>query len=278
VTKPTAVTKSTMIADLGALGVGAYGESAVMVHARMSALGRVIGGAQTIVEALTAALAPRGTLLVLTGWQDRPPYHQQDWDETERRLYRAEAPAFDPLLARAEREHGRVPEAVRTWPGARHSRHPVGAFAALGPAAAWLVAGQALDEAYGAGSPLARLVEADGAVLLLGDLFDSVTLLHHAEYCAAVGPKRWVAYEMPVWIDGRRAWRRIQELDSSAGALPYEDLALDDDAFAVITRAALAAGVGRSGPVGAATGHLLPARRLLGFACAWLEERFGASA
>ena len=67
-----------------------------MVHARMSAPGWVARDAQTVVEALTDAIAPRGTLLVLTGWQDRPPYHQQDWDEQERRLYREEAPALDP--------------------------------------------------------------------------------------------------------------------------------------------------------------------------------------
>jgi aminoglycoside 3-N-acetyltransferase len=215
---------------------------------------------------------------VLTGWQDRPAYHQQDWDAEERRLYCEEAPAFDPRLARAEREHGRVPEAIRTWPGARHSRHPVCAFAALGPAAAWLVAGQSLDEGYGEDSPLARLVAAGGAVLLLGDLFDSVTLLHYAEYRASAGPKRYVEYEMPVRVDGQRVWRRIRELDSSAGAFPYEKLALEEDAFAAITRAALEAGIGHSGVVGAAGAHLLPAPRLLGFACAWLQERFGRSA
>jgi aminoglycoside 3-N-acetyltransferase len=181
-------------------------------------------------------------------------------------------------VARAEREHGRVPEAIRTWPGAQHSRHPVCAFAALGPAAEWLLSGQSLDEGYGEGSPLARIVAAGGAVLLLGDLFDSVTLLHYAEYCASAGPKRYVEYEMPVLVDGQRVWRRIRELDSSAGAFPYEKLALEEDAFAVITRAALEVGIGRSGHVGAASAHLLPAQRLLDFACGWLRDRFGQSA
>jgi len=278
VTKRIVITRSRLVADLGALGLGAYGDSAVMVHARMSALGWVVGGAQTVVEALTEAIAPRGTLLVLTGWQDRPPYDQRGWDEQERRLYREEAPAFDPRVARAEREHGRMPEAIRTWPGAQHSRHPVCAFAALGPAAKWLVSGQSLDEGYGEGSPLARLVAVGGAVLLIDDLFDSVTLLHYAEYRASAGPKRYVEYEMPVRVDGRRVWRRIRELDSSAGAFPYEKLALEEDAFAAITRAALENGIGHSRLVGAATAHLLPAPRLLEFACAWLQERFGESA
>ena len=123
-------------------------------------------------------MGPDGSLLALTGWEDRPPYHQHDWNPEVRRLYREEAPAFDPIVCPAERDHGRVPEAVRTWPGAAHSRHPVCAFAAVGARAEWLVGGQSLDEGYGEGSPLHRLVEADGAVLLIGDLFENVTLLH----------------------------------------------------------------------------------------------------
>ena len=95
-TRRSVITRSRLVADLGALGLSAYDESVVMVHARMSALGWVVGDAQPSSRAPTDAIAPRGTLLVLTGWQDRPPYHQQDWDEQERRLYREEAPALDP--------------------------------------------------------------------------------------------------------------------------------------------------------------------------------------
>lgn len=266
---------SELVAGLRELGVDRFGASAVMVHSRMSALGWVVGGAQTVVEALLESLGPDGTLLVLTGWEDRPPYHQDGWDAAERELYRDEAPAFDPAVARAEREHGRVPEAVRTWHGARHSRHPVCCFAAVGGRADWLVAGQSLDEGYGEGSPLERLVELEGAVLLLGDLFENVTLLHHAEYVAAVPRKRSVEYEMPVFVDGQRVWRTIRELDSSAGALPYDDLHLDHDEFEVITRSALSTGIGRSGRVGDAPAHLLPARLLLDHARNWMERHLG---
>jgi aminoglycoside 3-N-acetyltransferase len=39
----------------------------------MSALGRVVGGAETVVRALLDALGPEGTLIAYTGWQDEPP-------------------------------------------------------------------------------------------------------------------------------------------------------------------------------------------------------------
>ena len=144
----------------------------------------------------------------------------------------------------------------------------------MGSDAAWLMSGQSLDEGYASGSPLERLVECGGALLLLGAPLETVTLLHYAEYVAAGTAKRWVEYEMPVLVDGQRVWRRIRELDSSLGAFKYEDLALDDDAFAVITKDALNAGIGRSGLVGAAESHLLPAADLVAHAVGWLEQHF----
>ena len=240
----------------------------------MSTIGNVVGGARTVVDALLSVLGEGGTLVALTGWEDRPPYHQENWTHEDRQAFREECVPFDPHTALAERDHGRVPEAVRTWPGACHSVHPVGGFAAVGSDAAWLMSGQSLDEGYGSGSPLERLVERGGAVLLLGAPLDTVTLLHYAEYLAAGTAKRWVEYEMPVLVDGQRVWRRIRELDSSLGAFKYEDLALDEDAFAVITKDALNAKIGRSGLVGGAESHLLPAADLVTFAVGWLEQHF----
>lgn len=113
------VTRSRLISDLAALGVGDH--SAVMVHTSLSAIGWIVGGAPTLVDALLSVLGANGTLLVLTGWEDRPPYHQDDWDDEARTAYRNEGPVFDPRTCRAESDHGRLPEAVRTWSGAAHS-------------------------------------------------------------------------------------------------------------------------------------------------------------
>jgi len=48
----------------------------------------------------------------------------------------------------------------------------------------------------------------------------------------------------------------------------------DSDAFEVILREALSAGVGRSGLVARSTSHLFGAREIVAFAVAWPEERF----
>ena len=116
------VTRSRLAHDLEMLGLRSGG--AVMVHCRMSALGHVLGGAESVVRALLDALGPEGTLIAYTGWQDAPPDDLDALEEGTRRSYLQEHPAYDPRVALSRRDHGRVPEAARTWPGALHSGHP----------------------------------------------------------------------------------------------------------------------------------------------------------
>jgi aminoglycoside 3-N-acetyltransferase len=43
-----------------------------MVHARMSAIGWVVGGADVVVTALLDVLRTEGTLMAYTGWSENP--------------------------------------------------------------------------------------------------------------------------------------------------------------------------------------------------------------
>ena len=244
-----------------------------MVHTRMSAIGWVPGAAEGVVRALLEALGPEGTLMAYASWEEHV-YRADDWPAEHRDAYLAEPPVFDAATAEAAREHGRIPERVRTWPGAERSSHPEASVVAVGPRARWLTAEHPGHDAYGPDSPFARLVEADGQVLMLGAPLDTVTLLHHAEAIARVPSKRRVTFRIPVAEGGRVAERSYTDIDTSAGAFPYEDLGLEEDSFAVIARAALAAGVGVRGRVGQAESHLFPAPELTAFAVSWMEDRF----
>jgi aminoglycoside 3-N-acetyltransferase len=242
----------------------------------MSALGHILGGAESVVRALLDALGPEGTLMAYTGWQDAPPDDLDTLDEQTRRAYLKEHPAYDPRVALSRRDHGRVPEALRTWPGALHSGHPEAGVAALGPLAKALTASHPSDDAYGAGTPYARLVELGGQVALLGAPLNSVTLVHHAEAVSEVPGKRRVDYRYPVLEEGERVWRIFSDIDTSDGALPYEHIVGEEDYLEHIARSALAAGVGRSGPVGEATAYLFEAQELVEYAVGWIERNFKA--
>jgi aminoglycoside 3-N-acetyltransferase len=270
------VVRSRLAADLRALGVGAGEAPVVMVHTRLSALGWVVGGAQAVVAALLDALGPAGTLLAYTSWREAPPYGFEAWPPAWRDAFLAEQPPFDPATAPAAAEVGRLPETVRTWPGALRSRHPDVSFAAVGPRAAWLVADHPLDEPHGPGSPMAKLVEAGGQVLLLGAPLGTMTLLHHAEALARVPAKRRVTYSMPMLgPDGRTLWRRFKDIDTDRGAFDYEAvLGPGVDQFEVIVAELLAAGTGVSGPVGEAMAHLVDAGAAVEFGVAWMEARW----
>lgn len=151
--QPTAVTCSRLVADLRRLGVRPGGIT--MVHTRMSASGWVVGGSETIVRALLRALGPDGTLAAFAAWDDHP-YNLAEWPEEHRAAYLAEPPVFDLATAEADRGHGRIPERVRTWPGAYRSSHPEASVVAVGARAKRLTDAHPQEDAFGSDSPFAR--------------------------------------------------------------------------------------------------------------------------
>jgi aminoglycoside 3-N-acetyltransferase len=268
------VTRSRLAAELRRLGVRAG--AITMVHTRMSAIGWVVGGAETVVRALLDALGPDGTLMAYASWREHVYRAEERPPQEDRAEYLVEPPVFDAATAEVDPDYGRIPQRVRTWPGALHSGHPEAGVVAIGARAAWLTAPHPADDAYGAGTPFARLVEAGGKVLMLGAPLDTVTLLHHAEAIAHAPAKRRLSYTVAVADGDRVAERAFTDIDTAEGPFPYERLGLGEDPFAAIARAALAAGIGTRGRVGRAESHLFAARELTAFAVAWLEQRFGA--
>ncbi|MEV5987613.1 aminoglycoside 3-N-acetyltransferase [Streptomyces sp. NPDC052051] len=266
------VTRSRISRELAALGLG--DGDVVMFHTRMSAIGYVAGGPQTVIGALQDVVGLRGTLMVTCGWNDAPPYDFGTWPQDWQDVLRAEHPAYDPDLSEADHNNGRLPEALRRWPGAVRSRHPDAGFAALGAAAAELMADHPWNDPHGPGSPLAWLVAHNGRVLLLGAPLDTMTLLHHAEALAEAPGKRFVDYEQPILVQGKRVWRRFHDIDSEEGAFDYSAVVPEgQEPFDAIVRDMLAAGIGRQGSVGAGDSYLFEAADVIDFGTAWIEDK-----
>lgn len=246
--------------------VGVETGQLLMLHSSVKAVGPVMGGPNTILQAVFDALGASGTLMMYVGWEDIPDYvHELPADA--RQVYYDEHPPFDPLTARAVRANSVLAEFLRTWPGAARSLNPEKSMVAVGAQAAFLTDAHPLDYGYGDGTPLARLAENGGAVLMLGAPLDNITLLHYAEYRAKLRHKAVIRYECPILRDGERVWVEMEDYETGE---PHDDYSFDE-----IARAYLALGRGRSGTVGDAAAFLFDAADLVEFAVQWLEARFG---
>jgi aminoglycoside 3-N-acetyltransferase len=254
-------TVATLRADLARLGVREG--MILLVHSSLSSIGWVAGGPQAVILALLEAIGPDGTL-VLPGFSSgnsdprhwrAPPIPEAWWP-----IVRDEMPAFDERRT-PTRGVGAIPECFRSWPGVRRSSHPAVSFCAIGAAADEITRGHSLDEGLGEGSPLARLYEREGHVLLLGVGHGNNTSLHLSEYRARWNGKRYLEQGGAVNVDGRRTW------------MAYVDIALHDEDFGRIGADFEASGGPvRIGRIGAAESRLMPQRALVDFGVAWMER------
>lgn len=194
----------TLVEQLQALGAGGV----VMVHASMRAVG---GRAEDLVRAL---LSVCDTVMAYV-----------DFELT------ADVPCFDVARSPAAAGYGVLAEVIRTWPSAMRSAAAGASMAAIGARAQWLCADHPVRYGYGPGSPLAKLVEAGGAVLLLGSDPDQVTLLHYAEHLARLPGKRVVTSVVPCTGGDLH----VEEFDTSRAAI-QRALADVDDALAAYAK------------------------------------------
>jgi aminoglycoside 3-N-acetyltransferase len=267
---PPLVTRSRLVKDFIDLGLRPGGM--IMLHASVKAVGWIVGGPDVILGALREALGPNGTLMMYVGWEDGT-YEMDSWPEAKQTAYLEECPPFDPATSRAVQDWSVLTEYLRTTPGACRSSNPEASMAAIGARAEWLTADHPLDYGFGPGSPLAKLCQAGGEILLLGTPLDTVTLLHYAESLADVPGKRTVRYRQPILINGRKTWVEAEEFDTNRGVLRDYD---DGYNFASIVEEYLASGHGRTALVGAARSYLFDAQDLTDFGVGWMEKEFGS--
>ena len=262
------ITAAELTHDLARLGI-AWGD-AVMIHAACRSIGPVLGGPDAVIGALSDAVGPAGTLMAYLDWEAA-------WEDLVgkdgRTLpeWRPHVLPFDPARTRAARQNGAFPELLRTTPGTRRSGNPGASVTALGAKAEWLTADHPLDYGYGPGTPLARLVEAKGKVLMLGAPLDTMTLLHHAEHLARLPGKRVIRVEVPFATPQGTVWRMIEEFDTSHPCVA----GLPENFIERIVTDYLATGAGRQGKVGAADSVLVEAADIVPFAVAWMERVAG---
>lgn len=147
-------------------GLGVKEGGVLLVHTSFRAVRPVEGGPRGLIEALREALGPAGTL-VMPSWtgDDEQP--------------------FDPVSTPASADLGVAADTFWRLPGVARSNQPF-AFAAAGPRADRVTSDPLPLPPHGPASPVGRVHELDGQVLLLGVGHDADTTLHLAELLAGV--------------------------------------------------------------------------------------------
>ena len=172
-------------------------------------------------------------------------------------VIRAAMPAYDPARRRPRAGSAPSSSSCGRCPGARRSAHPQVSFAALGPRAEAITAGHALDSGFGERSPLARVDDLDGDVLLLGAGHGSNSSLHLAEYRVPVTAAR-----------GQR--RGGHGAGGPRAGSTWEDVVADESDFERLGAAFDATGAVAIGPVGEGEARLMRQRALVAFGVAWM--------
>lgn len=230
----------------------------VMVHASVRAVGPIAGGPDQIHLALKDALTDEGTLMMYASC----PQHADEVGRghltpAQEREVLEKLPVFDPLTARSARDNGALVEFFRTWPGSRVNAH-VARFVVWGKHASHLISKQPWHYAFGTDSALDRFLQLNGKILMIGCDHDTATFLHYTEHIVDIPDKRVTRFKVPVLENGVRAWRDMEEFDTSEGAHAN----WPDRFFARIVDGYLEDTSNRGGRVGDAECFLLDARGL----------------
>lgn len=260
------VTAPHTVASLSSdfLRVGIHSGMTLLVHSSLSSLGWVCGGAIAVIQALMTVLTDEGTLVMPTHtgdlsnparWQN-PPVPESWWE-----TIRSTMPAFHPDYT-PTRGMGAIPEVFRNMPGVVRSHHPTVSFAAYGKHAAFVTSNHSLTYSLGNLSPLARVYDLDGSILLLGVGYGNNTSFHLSE-ARARGSKIYQESSPVTDQNGKRSWTSYEEID------------WDDEPFDRIGKDFEAAFDVKPMKIGVAESRLFRQNLAVDYAVKWLEKARG---
>lgn len=242
--------------------IGVCPGQTIMVHTSLSSLGFVCGGAQTVIEALIQCVGKNGTIMMpAQSWKNLDPEAGVHWEEPEEwwQTIRDNWPAYNKEITPTN-TMGAVAEMFRKWPGALRSDHPARSVAALGKYAEYLTENHDLSNIFGDGSPLGKLYELDGYVLLIGVGYDKNTSLHLADARAEYPGKHLSTEHSAVMVNGKREWLSYQTLYVDGN--DFEEIGAEFELHEKVSRE----------PLGNSNVCLMRQRDLVDFAVKWIEK------
>ena len=208
------ITKEDLTAALKQLGVEEG--MTLEVHTSLSSFGFVVGGAQTVVDALLESVGYEGTVAMPmqnaqntdpSAWVNPPIVHELQ------QVIRDHMPPYN--RRESDTDHmGAVVENMRRREGVAISFSPSLAYVAWGKYAKLICGRQPLHFPLGESSPTAHLYDVDGYALLLGVPYRNCTALHLAEYRSGVRPI--ITNGGAVEMGGQRVWKKYLDIETDA--------------------------------------------------------------
>lgn len=253
------ITKDQLKKDLEALGVKKG--MTVMVHSSLKSVGRVIGGPVSVIMALEEAVGAGGNIVMPTQTEQLcdPSEYEGDLSEEEMRVIRDHLPVYHPDLT-PTCYMGFIPETFRKQDGVFRSAHPHTSFAAWGKDAAYITENHGMDFALGEKSPLGKVYELDGRILLLGAPADSNSSLHLAEYRQENSFVKEKIWDVKVKQGEEEVWTTYRDINNDSDDFDriFEDYRRDTSGV-------------MEGKVGEAKSYLMPMREMVEYTVGWMN-------
>ncbi|EPY09347.1 aminoglycoside N3-acetyltransferase [Paenibacillus alvei TS-15] len=253
-------TRKTIIDDLRRIGVREG--MTLIVHSSLKSLGKVVGGPVTVILALEEAVGMNGNIVMPTQTEHlcEPTEFNDSLTLEEITIIKENMPIYYPDITPTS-YMGIIPETFRKQNGVLRSSHPHVSFAAWGKDAERITENHKLDYGLSETSPLGRIYELEGYILLLGVPTNTNTSLHLAEYRQKntfIKPKVW-GVKMPV--DGNEQW------------ITYDDINNESDDFnKIFDDFKSNTNVVKEGLVGEAVSYLIPQREMVDYALGWMNR------
>lgn len=239
--------------------VGLKSTDTVLIHTSLSKLGFIIGGVQTVLEALFETLS-EGTLVMPTHTGDlSDPKHWQHppvpkaWHDT----IRAHMPVFHKERT-PTRGMGKVAQQFLCLKNVLRSNHPQVSFSAYGPNAETIIKDHHLTPMFGWTSPLGKIYQGRGKILMLGAPLSTCTAFHLSEIISeSVGKCQ---DGTPVIEDGKKSFKM------------FEDYDYDADDFEKLGQALIQQKIIHPFDIGLSKSYWMDAKQAIDAAATWMKK------
>ncbi|MGR3762935.1 aminoglycoside N(3)-acetyltransferase [Rossellomorea sp. NS-SX7] len=257
------ITKNQMIKDLETLGVKSG--MTVIVHSSLKSIGRVVGGPVSVILALEETVGRDGNIVMPTQTEQLcdPAEYESGYTDEEMKVIRDNMPTYHPDLT-PTCYMGFIPETFRKQDRVYRSAHPHTSFAAWGKDAAYITEHHAMDFALNESSPLGKVYELDGSILLLGAPADSNTSLHLAEYRQDNTFAKEKIWDVKVKQGDGEGWTTYKDINNESDDFDKLFIDFERDTNDVT-----------KGKIGEARSYLIPMRKMVEYAVGWMNENRG---